>query len=99
MRTYVCFVLALVVTAAAGPVLRILATTGHQMRCLPVVVTTAIVAVVLTAFLADRYGLTGGASGAALALVLNTLLMRRLVIRWVGIRPSVWPARSSGNDP
>jgi O-antigen/teichoic acid export membrane protein len=75
--------------AAGGTVIRLITMSGHQDKSLYVFGVATIVAICLVAVLVPPFGLIG----AAVAVVLNTLLWvvwaRYLVVRYMNIRPSL----------
>jgi O-antigen/teichoic acid export membrane protein len=75
--------------AGGGTVIRLITMSGHQDKSLYVFGVAAIVAICLVAILVPPFGLIG----AAVAVVLNTLLwvvwVRYLVVRYMNIRPSM----------
>ena len=79
--------LALVVSGAVGPVMRILSVTGYQDQCVVVFVLTALIAVGLIAVLVPRFGVTGAAWAASAAMIAGSLMMRGLVVKLLDLRP------------
>jgi O-antigen/teichoic acid export membrane protein len=78
------------VQAVGGTVIRLITMSGHQDSSLIVFGVATLVALGLVAVLVPSYGLTG----AAVAVVLNTLLWvawtRHLVVRYLNIHPSIF---------
>lgn len=96
-RTALIFlVAALVVSAAVGPVIKILSVTGHQDNCMYVLLLVAVIAVGAIAGLTPHFGVSGAAAGASIAMVSGSLMMRALVVRLVGLRPNFLPG--TGRD-
>ncbi len=75
------------VQAAVGPVLRLLSISGHETRCLKVFAGALLLAVVLMAWLAPRYGAPGAALAASLDVLFWALGMRWLAARYLDLRP------------
>ncbi len=76
------------IQAAVGPVVRLLSISGHETRCLKVFAAALLLAVVLIALLAPRWGVMGAAVAATLDMLFWALWMRILCAKHVGIRPS-----------
>ncbi|RMF96602.1 MAG: hypothetical protein D6727_07915 [Gammaproteobacteria bacterium] len=76
------------IQAAVGPVLRLLSISGHEARCLKVFAAALLLAIVLMALLAPRYGASGAALAASLDILFWALGMRWLAARHLGLRPS-----------
>jgi len=79
----------LLAQAAGGTVTRLISMSGHQDRTLYVFGTATVVAFVLVAVLVPRFGLMGAAVAVLLDTILWVVWLRRLVIRHLGITPSV----------
>lgn len=84
-----------VLAAAGGPLLPLLKVTGHQDRCLVVFACVLVLVPVLYLLLVPRYGLAGGATAILLATVLWTVWLHALVVRHLGIRPSILSLREA----
>jgi O-antigen/teichoic acid export membrane protein len=79
----------LLAQAAGGTVTRLISMSGHQDRTLYVFGTATVVAFVLVAVLVPRFGLMGAAVAVLLDTILWVVWLRRLVIRHLGITPSM----------
>lgn len=77
------------VKATAGPVNRLISISGHQNRSIVVFGTTLVAAVVIVGTLVPAWGLTGAAVSALLCITLWCVWMRQIVIRHLGIKPSI----------
>jgi len=75
--------------AAGGTVTRLITMSGHQDKSLYVFGFATIIALVLVAALVPRYGLIGAATAVLIDTVVWVAWMRRLVIRYLAIRPSI----------
>lgn len=75
--------------AAGGTVTRLISMSGHQDRSLYVFGVATVVAFGLVAVLVPRYGLIGAAVAVLIDTVFWVVWMRRLVIRFLSIRPSI----------
>jgi O-antigen/teichoic acid export membrane protein len=81
--------LAQLVLAAVGPVDQLLNITGHQNQCLYAFTAALIIAVVLNMVLVPKFGILGAAWAVVLVMVLWTLWLHQVVVKQLGIRPSV----------
>ena len=73
-----------------GPVTRLLSVSGHQDRLLVVFVTALLGLVALLVVLVPLFGLPGAAAAVLIDTLFWVLWMRRLVIRFLGIRPRLF---------
>ena len=78
------------VIAAVGPVDVLLSITGYQDRCLRVFALSLVSAVVLNLMLVPIWGIVGAAIAVFLVVVLWTTWLYYIVVRHLGIRPSVF---------
>jgi len=78
-----------VIHATVGPVARLLSIGGHQDHCLIVFSVSIVILITLTMALAPTYGMIGAAVAASLALLTSSVWLARLVIRHMGIRPTL----------
>jgi O-antigen/teichoic acid export membrane protein len=78
------------VLAASGPVAELLSVSGYQDRCLYVSVCALVATVALQGLLAAQLGINGAASTVLLVMVMWTTWLHILVIRRLGIYPSVF---------
>ncbi|MCP3917139.1 MAG: oligosaccharide flippase family protein [bacterium] len=78
------------VRAGVGPVARLLAVTGHQDRCVYVFGCALVVALILMVSLVPRFGIEGAAASALATIAFWAIWLHVLVVRHVGIRPSVF---------
>jgi O-antigen/teichoic acid export membrane protein len=85
----VILVIGQTIHAAVGPVLGLLSMTGHQKLCAQVFAVSAATNVILNACLIPVAGLTGAAIATATSLVLWNLWLLVVVIRKVGVNPSL----------
>ena len=75
--------------AAVGPVSRLMTLTGQQDRALLAAVGSLLLLIPLLAVLVPSFGMEGAAVAALLDIVVWSVWMRHLVIKSLGIRPSV----------
>lgn len=75
--------------AAAGPVTRLMSVSGHQDKCLYVFGCCLVGAVALIAILAPAFGINGAAAAAMMTMISWSVWMRQLVIKHLGIKPSI----------
>ena len=85
----VILVMGQTIHAAVGPVLGLLSMTGHQKLCAQVFAVSAATNVILNACLISVAGITGAAIATATSLVLWNLWLLIVVIRKVGVNPSL----------
>jgi O-antigen/teichoic acid export membrane protein len=78
------------VIAAVGPVDVLLSITGHQDRCLRVFTLSLVSAVILNLMLVPIWGINGAAIAVFLVVVLWTTWLYYIVVRHLGIRPSIF---------
>ena len=78
------------VQGLAGPVVRLMSISGHQDRTLIVFAVALVLLVVMIAVLVPVFGVTGAAIAAVIDMVIWTVWMRWLVIRHIGIRPTIF---------
>lgn len=93
---YQCLVilaLSQLVIAMTGPVAGLLAITGHQDLCVLIFGVTLCLTAVLTAMLVPAIGLNGGATAVLLVTLCWTFWMHSLVVRRLGIYPSIFAVR------
>lgn len=89
------------VIAAAGPVTQILTLSGHQTQSLLAFAIALVATLALNAALLPLFGMLGGAVASLLVTLIWNLWLHRIVVRHVGITPSVlslrhcFPARKS----
>jgi O-antigen/teichoic acid export membrane protein len=84
-----------VVVAGAGPLAQILSLTGHQRRSLPVFAVAIPLIVIMNLVLAPRLGILGSALAALLVTVYWNISLLFIVMKHVGVRPSVLHPRVS----
>jgi O-antigen/teichoic acid export membrane protein len=78
-----------VVVAGAGPLAQILSLTGHQRRSLPVLAAAIPMIAILNLVLAPRWGILGSALAALLVTVYWNGSLLFIVMKHVGVRPSM----------
>jgi O-antigen/teichoic acid export membrane protein len=78
------------VQGLAGPVVRLMSISGHQDRTLIVFAVALVMLVAMIAVLVPVLGVTGAAIAAVIDMVIWTVWMRWLVIRHIGIRPTIF---------
>ena len=88
-ETMMLIVAAQLVRAAAGPVTSLLSVTGHQDSCLIVFAGALIASLVLVFILVPVYGIRGAGFSVLLVTFGWTIWLHRLVVRHIGIRPSI----------
>jgi O-antigen/teichoic acid export membrane protein len=81
------------VIAAAGPVTQILTLSGHQTQSLPAFAVALIATLFLNAALLPLFGMLGGAVASLLVTLIWNLWLHRIVVRHVGITPSILSLR------
>ena len=81
------------VIAAAGPVTQILTLSGHQTQSLPAFAVALAATLALNAVLLPLFGMLGGAVASLLATLIWNLWLHRIVVRHVGITPSILSLR------
>jgi O-antigen/teichoic acid export membrane protein len=81
------------VVAAAGPVTQILTLSGHQTRSLAAFAVALVATLLLNAALLPLFGMIGGAVASLLVTLIWNLWLHRIVVRHVGITPSVLSLR------
>ena len=80
--------LAQLVTAGAGPTMRMLTISGHQNQCLGVFVAALLITLALIPLLVPRFGIEGASVAAGTASIFWSLTLRFMLTRYLGIRPS-----------
>jgi len=88
-ETMLILIAALVVRAAAGPVISLLSVTGHQDRCLAVFASALVLSLILVNLLVPSYGIRGAAVTVLIVTMGWSVWLHRLVVAHIGIRPSV----------
>jgi O-antigen/teichoic acid export membrane protein len=81
------------VIAAAGPVTQILTLSGHQTQSLLAFAISLVATLALNAVLLPLFGMLGGAAASLLVTLIWNLWLHRIVVRHVGITPSVLSLR------
>ncbi|WP_151175527.1 lipopolysaccharide biosynthesis protein [Hypericibacter terrae] len=81
------------VIAAAGPVTQILTLSGHQTQSLLAFAISLVATLALNALLLPLFGMLGGAVASLLVTLIWNLWLHRIVVRHVGITPSVLSLR------
>jgi O-antigen/teichoic acid export membrane protein len=84
-----------VVVAGAGPLAQILSLTGHQRRSLPVFAVAVPLIVLMNAILAPGLGILGSALAALLVTVYWNIALMLIVMKHVGVKPSMFHPRVS----
>ncbi len=85
----VMLALAQLAQAAVGPVSRLMMLSGHQDRSLIAAAGSLLLLLPLVALLTPRFGVEGAAAAAFIDIVVWSAWMRYLVIKSLGMRPSV----------
>jgi len=75
--------------AAVGPVMRLMSVSGHEDQCLRVSLGSLAALLPLVFVLVPRFGVMGAAVAAFLDILLWSAWMRWMVVRHLGIRPSI----------
>lgn len=88
--------LGLLARAAAGPMERLLSMSGHQGICAAIYAAVFATALGLGILLIPAYGMIGAASAMAAALVLESILLRVVTRRRLGIPVSFWGRPNPG---
>jgi O-antigen/teichoic acid export membrane protein len=91
--------LAQLVRAIGGIAAELLAVTGHQNRCLPVFGSALVATVVLNGLLVPAFGLMGAAASIFIVIALSTIWLNALVLRHLGIAPSIFAIKIPRQDP
>jgi O-antigen/teichoic acid export membrane protein len=81
------------VIAAAGPVTQILTLSGHQTQSLLAFAIALVATLLLNAALLPVFGMLGGAVASLLVTLIWNLWLHRIVVRHVGITPSILSLR------
>lgn len=89
-HAFVILSLAQLLIAAVGPVDMLLRITGHQDRCLPVLGVSLALSVVLNLVLVPLFGIIGAAAAIFIVIAFWLSWLHILVVRHLGIRPSVF---------
>jgi O-antigen/teichoic acid export membrane protein len=87
-RAMLILALAQLVTAGAGPTMRMLTISGHQNQCLGVFIAALLLTLALIPLLVPRFGIEGAAVATGAAITFWSLTLRFMVARYLGIRPS-----------
>lgn len=88
-KTMMILAAAQLVRSAAGPVLSLMAVTGHQDSCLIVFASSLVAAVILVFVLVPIFGIHGAALTVLLVTLGWSVWLHRLVVMHLGIRPSI----------
>mgnify|MGYP001811807482 FL=1 len=92
----IILLLAQLLRSAAGPVIPLRSVTGHQHRCLVVVGSALMMAILLVFVLVPTFGIRGGAVAVFLVTLVWTIWLHRLVVVHIGIRPSIFGIYTHG---
>lgn len=84
--------------AAFGPVTHIVTLSGHQTRSLRAFACALVATGALNASLLPLFGMMGGAVASLLVTLLWNLWLQRIVVRAVGIEPSILSVRHCFGD-
>ena len=76
--------------SAAGPVMSLMAVTGHQDSCLIVFASALVAAVILAFLLVPLFGIEGAAITVLIVTLGWSVWLHRLVVSHLGIRPSIF---------
>ena len=83
------------VNVGSGSVGYLMKMTGHHQQCAFVLGCSAILNVILNAILIPKVGIIGGAIATALTMALWNIWLHQLVIKHLGVRPSIVSTFSS----
>jgi len=85
------------VNVGAGSVGYLLTMTGHQNQCAIAVGCSAVLNFGLNLVLIPQFGLVGAAIATAICMSVWNLWLHVLVVKHLGIRPSIWAAVLGGD--
>lgn len=88
-QAFVILSLSQLLISAVGPVDTLMRITGHQDECLLTFGASLILAVVLNQILVPAFGMLGAAAAVFLVIACWSIWLHILVVRHLGIRPSV----------
>ncbi len=81
--------------AVFGPVTQLLSISGHQDHCLYVFLCALIALITLPPILIDQFGIIGAALTVVIVILLQSIWLHLLVMRYLSIDPSLFAIRNA----